>query len=420
MQLYLNQSLWANRAAIGSMAIALFLVSCSDERAPTQETEGVESLAPSSFERLNPALNRAAREIALDYVAQVAADFAQVGEAIEELQSSINALISDATNEKLDLARQAWLTAHNAYEITTLDRYFASRTLGDELGLELLQLQYQIDHWPIIPGYIDYVDGYPDSGIVHDINVILDRETLREQHGTFDVSEATLGFHVIEFLLWGYGNESVSRPSEDYRPVTELSREQAESGYSLEQLSNNRRRLLLAVVVDILIQDFSDLQALWLEQLPNTRGTIESISSSEVIVILADSMAAMLTEELLLRSLYPMLNGDFMESIQSRFSRSTQNAVSTQLSGLERLLLERQTENGITLDLVFAAVSNEFSEFFYQNFDASKSCLVLLYSNVDSEMTSASNQGEIEIVECINLLTNMVDHIERLKFELTN
>ena len=131
-------------------------------------------------------------------------------------------------------------------------------------------------------------------------------------------------------------------------------------------------------------------------------------------------MVAMLTEELLLRSLYPMLNGDFIESMQSPYSLSTQNDVSTQLSGLERLLLELTTEDGITLDLVFAAVSEEFSEYFYQNFDASKSCLVLLYSNVDSEMLNGSSQREIEVVECINLLTNMVDHIQRLKFELTN
>jgi len=50
------------------------------------------------------------------------------------------------------------------------------------------------------------------------------------------------------------------------------------------------------------------------------------------------------------------------------------------LSGLERLLLERQAESGITLDLVFSAISDEFSEFFYRDFDASKTCLILYYT----------------------------------------
>lgn len=421
MQLLLNQGLRIHPAAIALLAIMPLLLGCSEEQSSSPQTnENIEQSPPSSFERLNPELHSSVKEIALDYLEQISDDFTQVSIAIEQLQSAIHSFIAEATSENLSLTRQAWLVAHGAYELTTLHRNFASQVLSDAQDLELLQLQYQIDHWPIIPGYIDYVQGYPDSGIVHDINVVLDRETLREQHGAFDVSEVALGFHVMEFLLWGYDTDSGTRPSDDYTAVMELSQEQAESGYSLDQLSNNRRRLLLTVIADTLLEDFGDLQTLWVEQHSQIQQSIESMSGSEVIIMLADSMVAMLTEELLLRSLYPMLNGDFVESIQSPYSLSTQNAVSTQLSGLERLLLEQQTENGTTLDLVFAAVSDDFSEFFYQNFDASKSCLVLLYTNVDSETANASNQNEIEVVECINLLTNMVDHIERLKFELTN
>ena len=94
--------------------------------------------------------------------------------------------------------------------------------------------------------------------------------------------------------------------------------------------------------------------------------------------------------------------------------------MSSQLSALERLLLERQTENGTTLDIVFSAISDEFSEFFYQNLDASKACLVLLYSNRESDSADTMNERETEIVECINLLTNIIDYNDRLKFDLTN
>ena len=198
-----------------------------------------------------------------------------------------------------------------------------------------------------------------------------------------------------------------------------LSAGQRESGYSLEQLSNNRRRQLLTIIAGILLDDFRELESLWSSQLEGTELIIGRTSQTDLITALADSMSAMLTEELLLRSLYPMLNGDFVESIQSPYSLSTQNAVSSQLSGLESLLLESQAENGTTLDLVFSAISDGFSEFFYQNFDASKSCLVLLYSNTDNDAASTSTEREIEVVECINLLTNMIDNIDRLKLELS-
>ena len=419
MQIYSNFSLCLQKVGIAILVTA-FLVACSDEVAEPQNIEVVEQTTPSAFELLNPELSASAKEIALDYVKQIGADLNQAGLEIEKLQSSITALIDQTNNENLLRAKETWLDTHSAYELTTLHRYFATQLLGEQNSLTIMQLQYQINPWPIIPGYIDYVEGYPDSGIVHDINVNLNIDSLREQHGSFDVSEVTLGFHAIEFLLWGNETGSSTRPATDFYSVEELSQEEIEIGYSLEQLSSNRRRAFLTVVAETLVEDFRALQSLWLTEAPRIREHIESTSGTKLIVVLADSMSAMLTEELLLRSLYPMLNGDFVESIQSPYSRSTQNAVSSQLSGLERLLLDRQTANGTSLDLIFSAISDEFSEFFYQNFDASKSCLVLLYSNKEIELTGPTNERETEIVECINLITNMIDYNDRLKFDLTN
>jgi putative iron-regulated protein len=419
MQTYLNLGLTLQRMGIAVLA-PLLLVGCNDEAAGPQSIESVNEITPSVFELLNPELSASAKEIVLKYVEQIGTDLIQARIEIERFQSSIVTLADHVSSENLSLSKQAWLDAHSAYELTTLHRYFATQLLGEQNSLALMQLQYQINHWPIIPGYIDYVNGYPDSGIVYDINVTLDVDSIREQHGAFDIYEVTLGFHVIEFLLWGYDTDSVARPAADFDAVLELTPEETESGYSLEQLSNNRRRLFLAVAADTLVEDFRALQSLWLTEESSIRQRIESTSGTELIVILADSMSAMLNQELLLRSLYPMLNGDFVESIQSPYSRSTQNAVSSQLSGLERLLLEHQTENGTTLDLIFSAISDEFSEFFYQNFDASKACLVLLYSNRESDSAGTTNERETEIVECINLLTNIIDYNDRLKFDLTN
>ncbi|PCI77249.1 MAG: hypothetical protein COB20_08545 [SAR86 cluster bacterium] len=419
MQIQLSLGLYLQRMGIAMLA-AMLLAGCSDDTPEPQSVKAAKETAPSAFELLNPELSASAKEIALDYVEQIGTDLNQVAIEIEKFQSSIVTLINQTSSENLSRSRQAWRETHSAYELTTLHRYFTTQLLEEQNSLALMQLQYRINHWPIIPGYIDYVDGYPDSGIVYDINVNLDTDSLREQHGSFDVSEVTLGFHVIEFLLWGFGTDSDTRPAADYRAREELTPEEIESGYTLEQLSNNRRRLFLSVVTDTLVDDFRALQSLWFAEAPGIRRRIESTSGTELIVILADSMSEMLTEELLLRSLYPMLNGDFVESIQSPYSRTTQNAVSSQLSGLERLLLELQTENGTTLGLVFSTISDEFSEFFYQNFDSSKSCLVLLYSNMESDSAVPTNERETEIVECINLLTNMIDYNDRLKFDLTN
>lgn len=420
MQSHLILDSYLQKTTLAAATLLLVLVGCSENTSEPQIAEPTAETRPSGFELLNPELSTAAKQIALDYAEQIRVDFSQVSIEIEKLQSAIGEFLAQTNIENLDRARQSWLLAHTAYELTTLHRYFAASILDEQNSIALLQLQYQINHWPIVPGYLDYVDGYPDSGIVHDINVSLDSIGLRDQHGAFDISEVTLGFHVLEFLLWGSRDtQSELRSVDDFIEIDALDASQIESGYSLEQLSNNRRRQLLAIIADILLGDFRELGSLWSDQLERAEQSIDRTSQTELITTLADSMSAMLTEELLLRSLYPMLNGDFVESIQSPYSLSTQNAVSSQLSGLESLLLESQSENGTTLDLVFSAISDEFSEFFYQNFDASKSCLVLLYSNTDNDTASTSTEREIGVVECINLLTNMIDNIDRLKLELS-
>lgn len=419
MQTHLNLGLYLQRIKTVILT-AILLTGCTDDTAEPRSAAAISESNPGVFELLNPRLIESTKEISLDYVKQIGIDFNQVLIEIEKLQSSIVTLINQANTENLFLSRQAWKKAHSAYELTTLHRYFAMQLLEEHNKLALLKLEYQINHWPIIPGYIDYIDGYPDSGIVFDINVNLDNRSLREQHGFFDESEVTLGFHVIEFLLWGISTDLDSRLADDYRGIKELSSEEIEQGYTLKNLNNNRRRLFLTGVTDILVEDFRALQTLWITQVSDIKQEIESTSGTQLIIILADSMSAMLTEELLLRSLYPMLNGDFIEGIQSPYSRSTQNTVSSKLSGLERLLLERQTENGITLDLIFSAISDEFSEFFYQNLDESKSCLVLLYGNRASVPVGPANEKETEIVECINRLNNMIHSNDRLKFDLTN
>lgn len=402
------------------------LVRCgSDEQSTQTSNSSARTDQPIPFDVTNPEINSATRELMLNYLQQIESDYSTVEVTIKTLQTEIEGFIQQTDVITMDRARDAWLIAHSAYELTSLHRHFANLVLTQQDKLTLNQLQYQINHWPVLPGYIDYVDGYPDSGIVHDMNVVLELDSLREQHGFFDVSEASLGFHVIEYLLWGSNtNNDPLRPASDYLLTTQLSADQANNGFELDQLSNNRRRRFLAIAAQALLEDFQLLRTLWSENTLLFQRRVEGaesadyVSSRELLSVFAESITTVLKEDLLLRSLYPMLNGDFTDSMQSPFSHSTVNTVSSQLNGLERLLLENQTDTGTTLDSLFSSLSDDFSEFFYQNYDANKACLILLYGDLDrlSEAGEAT-KSEFEIVQCINLLTNMIEYVGQLESE---
>jgi hypothetical protein len=128
---------------------------------------------------------------------------------------------------------------------------------------------------------------------------------------------------------------------------------------------------------------------------------------------LLNALTSVITEEVLARSLYPMLNGDFTDSFPSVFSHSSQNVVSAQMFGLEQLLLETSTES-MTLDQILSHLSRDYAEYFFQNFDASKECLVLLFSTQEATpIPTSAAEAEFAAVECINQLTNMIDYVEQ-------
>jgi len=408
-----------------SLLVCLFLFGCGADQQQEIAVQDLDLNLPDANgqETIDPVFDSEIRELIAGYLQQIEVDYLQLESAIDILLADVTIFLEQPDSNTLEQLRESWLFAHSAYELTALHRYFANHILAEQDALELSQLLYQINHWPILAGYIDYVDAYPESGIVQDVNVLLTEDSLRSQHGSFDLSEATLGFHVLEFLIWGSNSDQGSaRLASDYLESTELSSIQISNGFELDQLTDNRRRQLLLLVTQTLRKDFQQVRTLWIDRTSSLQQRVErsqNVSSQQLLILTIDAMTSMLTEELLVRSLYPMLNGEFNESIQSPFSHSTQNAVSSQLIGFERLLLESQSESGMTFDILLSSASEDFSEFFYQNFDASKECLVRLYSTMDSD-SGAVEVSEFEIVECINLVTNMIDNLEQIRRGFSN
>ena len=402
------------------VVIGALLASCSNDEQPNTEsgTNGV-AIGESST-ALDPSLYTPIRNILIGYLNQIDTDYNTLATELTSLENQVAEFLESPQTSSMNSVRSGWLSAHSSYELTTLHRYFAEQILSEEEVLALYQFYYQINHWPILPGYVDYVGTYSNSGIVNDITVNIDIPTLREQHGAFDLAEASLGFHVLEFLIWGENlKRQAERPASDYFVITELNASEIEGGFELDQLSNNRRRQMLLLNTQALLSDFNSSREIWSLGSETFRNELNALNGSEIIILLLEAITSMLTEEMLIRSLYPLLNGEYIESIQSPFSHSTQNVVSAQLSSVERLLLETTTDYGRSLDSVLASLSSEFEEFFYQNFDASKECLILLYSTLDiSEESTISTEAEFEIVECINLLTNMIDYLEQIKITL--
>lgn len=176
---------------------------------------------------------------------------------------------------------------------------------------------------------------------------------------------------------------------------------------------------MLGLTTDLLQQDYQSGLAIWQPALDRLESKINDVSMEALVNVLLDSTSSMITEEILVKSLYPMLNSQFDDSLQSPFSRTSQSAVAAQMRSVENLMLENQAGDGTTLDKVLVSLSDDFEGQFYKNLDAGKACLILLYSNVGAnDFQGESASIEFETVECINLITNLVDQLDQIELIL--
>jgi putative iron-regulated protein len=179
-------------------------------------------------------------------------------DSLRRLVESLDSLLGGPDEQTLSQSRTAWLSSHRQWlQLTPLlnlahqePRVFA----------ELDRRRFDLDASNLAPGYLDALPQYPHSGIVNDIAVSITAESIRHQHALTDASEVSLGFHALELLLWGADGE---RNPADFRAHLQLDETRIEAGFTLEDLPNNRRRALLRLIGQMLLEDMQRLQRDW-------------------------------------------------------------------------------------------------------------------------------------------------------------
>ena len=163
------------------------------------------------------------QEVIETYASGVHALYSESLASAREMDQAISVFLADPNPSTLEAAKRSWLRARDDYGPTEAFRFY-SGPIDDEDGPEGL-----INAWPLDEGYIDYVDGAPDTGI---INMVSEYPTinaellisLNEDGGEENVST---GWHAIEFLLWGQDLNATgpgSRPVSDYTTAPQAER----------------------------------------------------------------------------------------------------------------------------------------------------------------------------------------------------
>ena len=182
------------------------------------------------------------KEVVANYAKLVHATYADTLAAAQKLQADLVALTENPSVEALAKARKTWTAARVPYLQTEVFRFYGG-PIDDDDGPEGL-----LNAWPMDEGYIDYVDGNPEAGMINQADKYpeITKELIEELNEKDGETNISTGYHAIEFLLWGQ-DKSADGPGQ--RPHTD---------YSTAANADRRKTYLLAAA-DLLVENLEGL-----------------------------------------------------------------------------------------------------------------------------------------------------------------
>ena len=269
-------------------------------------------------------------------VQQVVAHYADIVHAGYEdsyrravaLQQALETLTDRPSAASLEAAKNAWKRARIPYGETEAFRFYGG-PIDDADGPE-----GQLNAWPMDESYVDYVQGNPCAGIINDPQAPITRAhllALNEQGGEENVS---LGYHAIEFLLWG---QDLSADGPGTRPVSDY-------------VNAPRRVQYLHAVASQLVDDLQSLVEEWApRQNGNYRTSFLAQEPHEALRRILVGIGTLSRSELAGERLAVALESYDQEDEHSCFSDNTHVDIVRNAQGIQNVIEGRYVRSNGTV-----------------------------------------------------------------------
>ena len=261
--------------------------------------------------------------LANSYANLVSHYYNAVALSTKEMNNAIIKFIQAPDNNSLINAKNKWIEARIVYGITEAFRFYGGPIDGvnkyGEEGPEGL-----INAWPLNEAYIDYVQGNPEAGIINNMSLEINAETIIAANMSEDDADVSTGWHAIEFLLWGqdFSLETAGlREASDYLPTNEV---------------NVRRRAYLVAASTLLLEHVNWLAEQWSE---NGEGRKSFMAKDDPGGAILTGIATLAGFELSSERIATALDSGDPEDEHSCFSDQTHNDVKANFNGIKNVYL---------------------------------------------------------------------------------
>jgi len=262
------------------------------------------------------------KEVVENYANIAYANYKQAYDDAVVLETAINTFTNAPTQANFDTAKSKWKQSRESYGTTEAFR-FANGPIDDENGPESL-----MNAWPLDENYIDYVEGASTSGIINNpvLFPIIDKAFLEAQNENGGEKNISVGYHAIEFLLWGQDLTAPSEKKAGLRPFTDY----VVGGTAANPL---RRAAYLKVCADLLTDHLDYMVNQW--KVDGTyRKTFLALSDDQAIKNIYLGITTLVSAELPVERMYVALGNADQEDEHSCFSDNTHRDIALNLQGV--------------------------------------------------------------------------------------
>ena len=419
-------------ASASLLAIAISLTGCGEDQAPattSQTAAPAASTAPVAAAQFDEA---AAKAVVVHYADVALAVFSDAASTAKNLQSAVDALLANPSEETLKAAREAWLAARVPYMQSEVFR-FGNAVVDDWEG--------QLNAWPLDEGLIDYVaaDYEHTTGAAGATANIVANTEIQVGEDKLDVSQLTgeklaslnelggseanvaTGYHAIEFLLWGQDLNGTN-PGAGERPASDFVVGEGCTGGNCE-----RRRDYLKAATALLVSDLEEMVAQWQPNVAdNYRATLVAESAENGLRKMLFGMGSLSLGELAGERMKVALEANSTEDEHDCFSDNTHNSHFYNGKGVRNVYLgeykkvDRTFLSGPSLSALVAQVDPAADEALKADLAASEAKLQALVDSAENnnqhfdQLIAADNaEGQKIVRDAIAALVKQTGSIEQ-------
>ena len=168
------------------------------------------------------------------------------------LKTAITTFTANPTQATFTDAKNKWRQARESYGTTEAFR-FSNGPIDDDNGPESL-----MNSWPLDENFVDYVAGASTAGIINATTIYptINKTLLIDLNENGGEKNISVGYHAIEFLLWGQDATAPALNLPGQRPYTDY----VVGGTALNQA---RRATYLNVCADLLTDNLLEVVNEW-------------------------------------------------------------------------------------------------------------------------------------------------------------